>query len=209
MGTDGHAGHHGRNHPHGAFEGRATRLYDVLARRFLRGAYRRIAEDIALAAPADGAVLDVGTGPGVLLGEIARIRPDLQVTGIDRSPDMVGAAGRNVGGFGGRVATRVADVADLPFGDGTFDLVVTSLSLHHWDDVDAAAGELARVLRPAGRVFVYDFPSAPFPALDAAARAHGLRPGGPARHTAIRTGQRFFPRCVRHVLSAPGARPQE
>src|SRR5690242_5004780 len=140
-----------RNLP-GVFEGRSSRIYDVVARRFLRRFYRRLAEDIARLAPEGAAVLDVGTGPGVLLAELAARRPDLSLTGGDLSADMVAAARRNV--RAGDVV-RVANVTDLPFPDGSFDLVVSSISLHHWDRPAAAVPQLARVLRPGGRVCVY------------------------------------------------------
>jgi ubiquinone/menaquinone biosynthesis C-methylase UbiE len=185
---------------HGSFQGRASHRYDIMA-RLLRRLYRRIAEDVALVAPPEAAVLDVGTGPGVLLAEIARARPDVRVTGVDLSADMVTAAARNVARFGDRAAVRVGDVADLPFPDAAFDVVVTSFSMHHWADLPAAVPELARVLRPGGRVHVYDFPRAPFDALDAAVRDRRVFTG-PARHTVIRTGRLHLRHCVRHVLSA-------
>lgn len=192
-----HAGHR-----HGSFEGRSGRRYDLLARRLLRGLYRRIAEDIAMAAPAGGAVLDVGTGPGVLLAEIARARADLQVTGVDPSRDMVAAATRNISEFGERARARIGEAGDLPFADGSFDLIVTSFSMHHWDDVAAAVPELARVLRPSGSLLVYDFQRAPFDTLDAAAAERQLLTGQPVRHTVIRTGRPHIRHCARHVLSA-------
>ncbi|MGH3320236.1 MAG: methyltransferase domain-containing protein [Streptosporangiaceae bacterium] len=130
MGRRTHARLHSVN-PHGSFEGRSSRRYDVMARRFLRGLYRRIAEDIVIAAPMDGAVLDVGTGPGVLLAEIARGRPDLRVTGIDLSADMVAAAGRNISEFGERVSARVGDVADLPFADDAAAPLLLGERRHH------------------------------------------------------------------------------
>lgn len=203
MSTHGHARLLRPLHLPGSFEGRSARLYDVLARR-VRGLYGRIAEDVTLTAPVNGTVLDVGTGPGVLLAEIARRRPDLRVTGIDVSADMIAAAERNVAPFAGRVSAQVADVSDLPFADQAVDLVVTSFSLHHWADVAAATGELARVLRPGGLVYVYDFPRGPFEELDAAARGHSVL-AGPAQHTVISTGLLPTPRCVRHVLSTAGA----
>ncbi|MQA77525.1 MAG: methyltransferase domain-containing protein [Streptosporangiales bacterium] len=186
------------------FAGHSTRVYDLLARRLLRGFYRRIAEDVADAAPDGGAVLDVGTGPGVLLTEIARRRADVRLTGIDLSADMVATAQRNVAELGERVSAQVADVAGLPFPDDAFDLVVTSLSLHHWDDVESAVAELARVLRPGGRLYVYDFPAAPFSDVVATADARGLFTGGASRRTTIRTGVLFPRRCVRHVMYAAG-----
>ena len=84
-----------RNLPH-AFAGRRSRVYDLVARRLLRGVYRGLADDIARSAPADATVLDVGTGPGVLLAELARRRPDLRLVGIDLSADMITAAARNL-----------------------------------------------------------------------------------------------------------------
>jgi ubiquinone/menaquinone biosynthesis C-methylase UbiE len=179
---------------HGSFEGRSTRFYDVVARRFLRGVYRRIAEDIALVAPKDAAVLDIGTGPGALVAQIMQLRPDLHITAIDLSADMVKLARRNTGEFRDRVSVQEADAADLPFSDDAFDLAVTSFSLHHWGDIGASGAEITRVLRPDGRLYVYDFPRAPFDALDIAVPAES------ARDTAIRTGRMHMKSCVRHVV---------
>ncbi len=180
-----------RNLP-GLFQGRSTRVYDFVARRIVRRFYRRIADDLAATAPRGAAVLDVGTGPGVLLAELATRRPDLVLTGIDLSADMVATAARNLGT---RATVQVADVTALPFPDRSFDLVVSSLSLHHWDRPEQAAPELARVLRPGGRLRVYDFPFAPFDALAGAGSAVPER-------TPFRTGVPLLPRCVRYTLSA-------
>jgi ubiquinone/menaquinone biosynthesis C-methylase UbiE len=186
------------------FQGRRSRIYDLLARRLLRGAYRRFAEDVADAAPDGGAVLDVGTGPGVLLVELARLRPDLRLTGVDLSADMVTTAGRNLAEFGERASARAGDVTDLPFPDDSFDLIVSSFSLHHWDDPQAAAPELARVLRPGGRLYIYDFRQAPFEELTAAMHATSRPPGQP-RRTPIRTGVPLFPPVVRYAVPAAAA----
>jgi ubiquinone/menaquinone biosynthesis C-methylase UbiE len=184
------------------FQGRASRVYDVLARRLLRPAYRRFAQDVAAAAPEAGTVLDVGTGPGVLLVEIARLRPDLRLTGVDLSPDMVAAAQRNLAEFSGRAYARHGDVAELPFPDASFDLIVSSLSLHHWDHPRAAGPELARVLRPGGQVYLYDFQFAPFQDLIAATRGTSLSSGPPPRQTLIRVGVPFFPKVTRCIFSS-------
>jgi ubiquinone/menaquinone biosynthesis C-methylase UbiE len=202
----GHGAHGNRTGAHGnrpaAFAGRNSRIYDLTARRLMRGVYRRFAEDIVDAAPDGGAVLDVGTGPGVLLVEIGRRRKDLRLTGIDLSPDMIEAATRNLRPFGDRASARTADVTDLPFPDDSFDVVVSSFSLHHWDDPAAAVPELARVLRPGGRLYVYDFRSAPFDMLVDAARQHSVLDGQSPRRTEIRPRGPLFPRCVRHVMAA-------
>lgn len=184
------------------FHGRGARLYDRAARWLLRGVYRRIAEDIVDAAPDGAAVLDVGTGPGVLPGEILRRRPDVRLTGVDLAPDMIARARGNLANFGARADVRVADVTDLPFPDDSFDLIVTSFSLHHWEDPEAAVPELARVLRPGGGLYVYDFRTAPFSLVTAAARERSVLQGRRPRSTLIRTGVPLMPWCVRHVMAA-------
>jgi ubiquinone/menaquinone biosynthesis C-methylase UbiE len=185
-----------------AFQGRNSRFYNFVARRVLRPFYVRLARDIADAAPRNATVLDIGTGPGVLLMELARLRPDLSLTGLDLSPDMVTAAQRNLSPFGPRATAQVGDVTNLPFPDHSFDLIVSSLSLHHWDDPESAVPELARVLRAGGSVRIYDFRFAPFEKLVAAARARSVFIGQSPELTRIRTGVLFFPRCVRWVLSS-------
>src|SRR5262245_2250967 len=114
-----------RNMPK-VFEGRSSRVYDVMARRVLRRMYRRLAADVADAAPDGGSVLDIGTGPGVLLVELAALRPDLRLTGVDLSADMIAAAARNLVPYRERAGVQVGDATRLPFPDGSFDLIVSS-----------------------------------------------------------------------------------
>jgi ubiquinone/menaquinone biosynthesis C-methylase UbiE len=189
-----------RNTPK-VFQGRSSRIYDLVSRRVLRGRYRRLAADVAGVAPEGGAVLDVGTGPGVLLVELAARRPDLRLIGVDLSADMIAAATRNLHPFGDRASARVGDVTSLPFPDRSFDLIVSSLSLHHWDDPEAAVPELARILRPDGRVYIYDLPFAPFDKLTDAARSRSVLNARSPERTPIRTGVLFL-RCVRYVMSS-------
>jgi ubiquinone/menaquinone biosynthesis C-methylase UbiE len=134
--------------------------YDRWANRFNRGLYERVASDVAAAGLADGSrVLDVGTGPGRVPLAIARVAPGLHVEGLDLSPEMVSGARRNAveAGLGDMVAFTVGDVADLPYADASFDLIVSTMSQHHWRDPTAGLRELRRVLRPGGRVWIYDF----------------------------------------------------
>ncbi|WP_059006250.1 class I SAM-dependent methyltransferase [Streptomyces specialis] len=150
-------------HGHRGFDRRRSESYDRTARWTLGGLYRRVAAEVAAAAPAGGLVLDVGTGPGRLLHGLAALRGDLTLTGVDVSPDMiaVGERAARERGLGDQVALRVADVAALPFEDASVDVVVSTLSMHHWPDLAAAAAELARVLRPGGQIMIYDFRFAP------------------------------------------------
>src|SRR5690349_13856893 len=100
---------HHRNVP-AAFSGRSSRVYDLVARRLLRRVYRRLALDVATSTPDSATVLDVGTGPGVLLAELAKRRPDLILIGVDLSPDMAAAAARNLAPFAARASVEQADV---------------------------------------------------------------------------------------------------
>ena len=170
-------GHHAHADGADAFHESAAR-YDWMARYLMRPMYRRIAADVVAASPHGASVLDVGTGPGRLLVEIARARPDLRVTGLDLAPGMVEAARGNLTGFGERANAVVGDVNDLPFQDDAFDLIVSTLSVHHWADPAGGGAQLARVLRPGGQIRIYDVRSAPFAALHAAVtgRAEPVKP---------------------------------
>jgi ubiquinone/menaquinone biosynthesis C-methylase UbiE len=196
-----HAHTHPGNRPH-LFEGRGSRVYDVVARRLVRRLYRRIADDVVQLAPDNAAVLDLGTGPGVLLVEIGRRRSDLSLTGLDLSADMVAKAAKNLREHGDRAEVQVGNVTALPFADDSFDLVVTSLSTHHWDEPSAAVPEIARVLRPGGRFTIYDFSFAPYGEIDGTARDASLFAGQAVRHDRFATGLPLFPRCYRHVLTS-------
>lgn len=134
--------------------------YDRWSGRFMRGLYERVASDVAAARLPEGSrVLDVGTGPGRVPLAIAHAAPGLRVEGLDLSPEMVGHARRNAveAGLGDSVSFTVGDVADLPYDDASFDLVVSTMSQHHWRDAAAGLRELRRVLRPGGQVWIYDF----------------------------------------------------
>lgn len=100
---------------------------------------------IALLPAPGGLTLDVGCGEG----RVARALKELghRVVGIDSSPSLVTAAREADPEFD----VQVADAAAMPFPDEHFDLAVASLSLMNMDDMPTVVGEIARVLRPAGR----------------------------------------------------------
>jgi ubiquinone/menaquinone biosynthesis C-methylase UbiE len=129
--------------------------YHSIAWRVARRLYRGVAAEVAAGGLAEGAaVLDIGTGPGHLLAEIAALRPDLRLTGIDLSPTMIEVARQTVAGNGVRL--DIGDAARMPYPDGSFDLIVSTISLHHWQEPERVAAEAFRVLRPGGRLWVYD-----------------------------------------------------
>jgi ubiquinone/menaquinone biosynthesis C-methylase UbiE len=134
-------------------------MYDLASRLLLRSMFRRVAAEVAAAVPGGASVLEIGCGPGHLAALLARI-PGLRVTGVDLDPGMVvraeARAGREVGGDRHRPSFLVADVAALPFPDASFDLVVSTFSMHHWADPAVGLAEIRRVLRPGGRALIWD-----------------------------------------------------
>src|SRR6266545_2204285 len=145
--------------------------YDRWASRFFGGLYERVAADVAAAGLPDGArVLDVGTGPGRVPLAIARALPGLRVEGLD-----------------------------LSYADATFDLVVSTMSQHHWADAAAGLRELRRVLRPGAQVWIYDVRFA-LGRAEAAARA--AFPSVDVRRESLRTG--WLPlRLLRRLVIDP------
>lgn len=146
---------------------RDTALYDALSHRLLLGSlFERIAGDIAAGASDGARVLEVGCGPGRLSILLAR-QHGLDVTGLDLDRAMIERARANAtysaGRGGDEPSFLVGDVASLAFPDRSFDLVVSTLSMHHWADPAAGLAEIARVLRPGGRALVWDFRAGPVP----------------------------------------------
>jgi ubiquinone/menaquinone biosynthesis C-methylase UbiE len=127
--------------------------------RLTRRLYQRVIADLAALRLAEGKVLDAGTGPGTLVRELARRLLGLQVYGIDLSEDMIGLARAHARSeqLEERVHFERGDVAHLPYPDQSFDVVVSTISMHHWFELEQPLRELYRVLRPGGRVWIYDF----------------------------------------------------
>jgi SAM-dependent methyltransferase len=117
--------------------------------------HRWVAEKAAL--PAGGAILDVGCGPAWFWTEAEKIAPpDLRLTLVDSSAGMVEEALERVRGLGrwNNVEGVVADAMRLPFADASFDAAIAMHMLYHATDPEAAVAELARVLKPGGRLVV-------------------------------------------------------
>jgi SAM-dependent methyltransferase len=99
----------------------------------------------AVAAVAPDRVLEVGCGMGQFAERVAR-ELETELVAVDLAPRMVQLA-RERG-----VDARVGDVQALPFADGEFGCAIANWMLYHVPDLDAGVAELARVLRPGGRL---------------------------------------------------------
>jgi ubiquinone/menaquinone biosynthesis methyltransferase len=104
-----------------------------------------------LGAGADDAVLDVATGTGLVARAIVE-RYRCNVVGLDRSADMLRAAARD-----GHIPLVRARAESLPFPDESFDHLTFTYLMRYVDDPAATMRELARVVRPGGRIVALDF----------------------------------------------------
>jgi ubiquinone/menaquinone biosynthesis C-methylase UbiE len=140
-------------------------LYDSLVSpvSWLLGGGRTFAQaTVELAGLAPGErVLDVGCGTGTLALAAARqVGPQGEVHGIDASPEMIAVARRKAGKASASLAFQVGLIEDIPFPDDQFDLVLSSLMIHHLPGEDLKRrgfAEIHRVLKPGGRLLVVDF----------------------------------------------------
>jgi ubiquinone/menaquinone biosynthesis C-methylase UbiE len=103
-----------------------------------------------------GDVLEIGGGVGAMAHHLLSVTPDLRLVETDFDPEMCAIASRNLGRFGTRAAVKQADANHLPFGDHTFDFVLSFLMLHHTGDWRSTLREAIRVLRPGGRLVGFD-----------------------------------------------------
>ncbi|MPZ81220.1 MAG: methyltransferase domain-containing protein [Actinophytocola sp.] len=99
--------------------------------------------------PDGAAVLDVPCGGGVVL---RGMRPGVRYVAADLSPAMLGRTRRRAARLGRRIETVEADITRLPLTDAEFDVCVCFNGLHCLPDPAAAVGELARCLKPGGRL---------------------------------------------------------
>ena len=133
-------------------------LYAPMARLFLsKLLYRRVAADLAGSLPPGARLLDVGAGPGYLLAHLKRQRPDLRLFGVDLDYGMIRRAPfRKAPARGAAPLLLVGDAMALPFPPGAFQQVLATMSLHIWPRRAAGLQEMARVLRPGGRAWIYE-----------------------------------------------------
>lgn len=98
-------------------------------------------------------ILDLGCGTGTAEVRLSRLQlTQVTLVAVDLSPDRVAEALAAARSHNIRASFAAADGCALPFADGTFDSAFCVAVLQHIADVGAAVRELARVIRPAGRV---------------------------------------------------------
>lgn len=140
--------------------------YDLLLWLLTLGRERSFRERaLSLACLSAGeSVLDIGCGTGTLAVAAKRqVGPNGRVHGIDASSEMIVRASRKAKKAGVDIAFQTALVESLPFCDGTFDVVLSTLMLHHLPRTlrSQCAAQVRRVLKPGGRLLAIDFGTAP------------------------------------------------
>ena len=141
--------------------GRISRRYDLLNTVMTGGmhyVWRRSAADIAFGSGLNGAALDVACGTGDFAFDLARKPSIEQVVGLDFTPEMLALAKVKARRQGLDAATTfaVGDAHALPFADDAFVCATVGFGARNFIDVPRALREMARVVRPGGRVVVLE-----------------------------------------------------
>ena len=139
---------------------RIAGVYDLMNTAMTAGMHhrwRQRAADRAELGPGDAA-LDVCCGTGDLAIELAaRVGPEGTVVGCDFSEPMLELARRKAGDRElSQVRFEWADALELPYPDGAFDAVTVGFGARNLADLDGGLRELARVLRPGGRLVILE-----------------------------------------------------
>jgi ubiquinone/menaquinone biosynthesis C-methylase UbiE len=132
----------------------AAQMEIVYSRRDIL--HRRALVHEALGAVPGDRVLDAGCGPGFYVAEtLDRVGPEGSVVGVDASEPMLALAAKRCEGHD-NVGFERGDVTALPVESETFDRALSVQVLEYVDDIPAALAELLRVVRPGGRVLIWD-----------------------------------------------------
>lgn len=136
-----------------------TRLYDPAVRLTTREAtFKRRLLEQAAAAPGSR-VLDLGCGTGTLAIMVKRGQPRAAVVGLDADPAMLDRAHAKTAEAGFEIDFDRGFSTELPYQDGSFDLVISTLFFHHLTPTEKrhTAGEVVRVLKPGGELHIADW----------------------------------------------------
>ena len=138
-----------------------TRFYDQVVRLTLPELEQkeRLADQALLELPADGRVLDLGSGTGTLTLLLKQRAPEAEVAGLDGDPEVIAVARAKAQRAGLELDLRQGLSWDPPFEEATFDRVVSSLFFHHLstDDKRRTLAKAHDLLKPGGELHVLDW----------------------------------------------------
>lgn len=118
---------------------------------------RRVVGEVRRAKP--GRILDVATGTGDLAIAMARRIHDVQVLGVDLSEQMLAVARRKIEarGLDGRIVLDRGDAERLAVADASVDVATVAFGVRNFGDLGAGLRELARTIKPGGKVVILEF----------------------------------------------------
>ena len=118
---------------------------------------RRVVGEVRRAKP--GRILDVATGTGDLAIAMARRIRDVQVLGVDLSEQMLAVARRKIEarGLDGRIVLDRGDAERLAVADASVDVATVAFGVRNFGDLGAGLRELARTIKPGGKVVILQF----------------------------------------------------
>ena len=133
----------------------AAEAYDAMAHGEVDNAF--VERVLALGAK-DGHFLDVGTGPAQIPILLAQRCPDIRITAIDLSKEMLNIAKRHIAAaeLAARITLEHVDAKALPYPDNTFDGLISNSIVHHIHDSLRALQEMSRVVKLGGLVLIRD-----------------------------------------------------
>jgi len=137
-----------------------SRAYARYMEKNIRYDYRRWATKILAdlsTVPSTTSVVDVAGGPGFLALEVGRHLGHPRLWVVDASPTMLELAGENGRKYSLEVVARLGEAERLAFPDGFADVVLCKHFIRLSPDPERALREMARILKPGGRVYVIDF----------------------------------------------------
>jgi SAM-dependent methyltransferase len=161
----------------------AAERFTRQARSVLAPVYPYLAEHIVSTfglADRPGVGIDLGSGPGSLVVELAKRTDSLYWINADINPHFFGPflSAAAEAGVSHRVGAVFADAQKLPFRDNYADIIVSRGSFHFWEDRIAAFGEIYRVLKPGGVAFIGRGLAGSMP-VGAAGSVRNAQKGGP------------------------------
>ena len=128
---------------------------------------------LACARPLAGRVLEIGTGKGRFLVELARRTTNVVTVDPDAAEQRFARLNAAHAGVTSNIRFVVADGAHLPFADASFDAVVSMNALHHIRDLKGVLDEVLRVVKPGGKIVLADFDANGFRLFDRIHEAEG------------------------------------
>lgn len=142
---------------HATVEGKEALSYAQLSKKYMMRDFQNVAAQV-VSKLKNGRVLEVGSGVGYIGIESIRLQPELKWVGLETSKTMLDFAKQNC--IDEKIGTMIEfvywDTENVPFGDSSFDFVVSNWSIHHWKKPEYVLNEIYRVLKPGGTVLVFD-----------------------------------------------------